>query len=148
LSRVRVPRDAAAAAASSSGDADSKSSIVPPFDIVPLVDGCESDVEFHPWGLVIDDATPAAVPAPATGGGRALGSSACIRSLYTFASALIPGLMASISSMHALTSARYARYRALCLSEAWSRCLPIVSTTSVQKAIKTRKSSCWLPSSL
>lgn len=149
-----VSKDAADAAASSSGDADSKSSTA--FIRGEDAGACRRRsssfvaVEWTPPSNCTDAWTSTAPP---TGGGRVTGGAPSafpdsMRSLNALASAFIPGLIASISSMQFFTSARYAAYRALCPAAPRSLCLPMVSTTREQKAMRTRKSSWWLPSSL
>lgn len=83
----------------------------------------------------------------ATGGGLSRGA-AGRAILCASASAFIPGLIRSISSMHAATSASYARHRDAYLGCFFqSLCFPIVSTTRLQYAMRMRKSSCWFSSS-
>lgn len=140
-----VSKEAADAAASSSGDADSKSSTA-------FIDGGEDAGAGRRRSTSFVDAVEWTCTAPPTGGGRvtrgAPSAFPSMRSLNALASAFIPGLIASISSMQFFTSARYAAYRALYPAAPRSLCLPMVSTTREQKAMRTRKSSWWLPSSL
>ena len=150
-----VSKEAADAAASSSGDADSKSSTAfivdreDAFNVGRRRGSSSLIVQLCTSNLRAFERTPS--EAPPTGGGRVTRgapSAVPIRSLNALASAFIPGLIASISSMQFFTSARYAAYRALCAAAPRSLCLPMVSTTREQKAMRTRKSSWWLPSSL